>query len=142
VTWIRSKRKNSAPNIVDIEAFAESYLSWWLSLQPEWRTGNSDVGGFKSIESVSLMVEAPGDEEWQILCKGGSAGIYTIVVALSWWLLKEGLSARVLMALEDIKWVVGEMVILIENDKSKKRGRKDDTEVREGSKRYVLTILL
>ncbi|KAF8157394.1 hypothetical protein BJ912DRAFT_1070409 [Pholiota molesta] len=135
VTWIRSKRKNSAPNIVDIEAFAESYLTWWLSLQPEWRTGNSDVGGFKSIESVSLMVEAPGDEEWQILCKGGSAGIYTVVVALSWWLLKEGLSARVLMALEDIKWVVGEMVILIENDQSKKRGRKDDTEVREGSKR-------
>ncbi|KAF8171333.1 hypothetical protein BJ912DRAFT_1066197 [Pholiota molesta] len=116
VTWIRSKRKNSAPNIVDIEAFAESYLTWWLSLQPEWRTGNSDVGGFKSIESVSLMVEAPGDEEWQICAK-------------------EGLSARVLMALEDIKWVVGEMVILIENDQSKKRGRKDDTEVREGSKR-------
>ena len=31
------------------------------------------------------MRNVPQDESWQTLKKGGTAGIYVIVIGLSWW---------------------------------------------------------
>ena len=71
--WIKSKKKTSPPEI-DVEEFASSFMAWWIALQPGWRL--ADDGSFK--------YEMPKDEDWCVLRKGGSAGLYVVVVALSW----------------------------------------------------------
>ena len=48
-------------------------------LQPEWRKD--------SIEgSLIFCHDVPIGETWQGMRKGGTAGIYIIVMALSWWI--------------------------------------------------------
>ena len=61
--WIKSKKKISPPEI-DIDEFASSFMAWWIALQPGWRL--ADDGSFK--------YEAPKNEDWCVLHKGGSAG--------------------------------------------------------------------
>ena len=73
--WIKSKKKNSPPEI-DVEEFMSSFMAWWIALQPGWRL--ADDGSFN--------YEMPKDEDWHVLHKGGLARLYIVVVALSWWI--------------------------------------------------------
>jgi len=61
---------------INVTTFAPAYVAWWRQLQPAWCT---------SVSSM-LSQDIPQDEEWVSLAKGGMAGIYTVVVALSWWI--------------------------------------------------------
>jgi hypothetical protein len=84
---------------VDVEKYGSSFMAWWLALQPEWRI--ADDGSFN--------YEVPKDEEWLVLHKGGAAGLYTVVVALSWWvraLTPEIVSFRAWGAVHDVQWVI------------------------------------
>jgi len=84
---------------MDAEKYGSSFMAWWLALQPEWRI--ADDGSFN--------YEVPKDEEWLVLRKGGAAGLYTAVVALSWWvrvLTPEIASFRAWGAVNDVRWVI------------------------------------
>jgi hypothetical protein len=80
-------------------------MAWWIALQPAWRV--ADDGSFNYM--------APSDEDWRALQKGGSAGLYIVVVALSWWvralsleslLTAESSSFRAWTAVHDVNWVI------------------------------------
>ena len=118
-TWIKSKKKNSPPEI-DVDEFASSFMAWWIALQPGWRL--ADDGSFK--------YEAPKNEDWHVLHKGGSAGLYIVVVALSWWvraLTPESPSFHAWTAIHDIQWVIDQITKRITSG-GKKRPLEDSVE--------------
>ena len=69
-------------------------------LQPSWR-----------IEGDLLIRSAPQGESWEGLRKGGTAGIYVVIMGLSWW-IKLQLMERdphAWTAVEDVTWVIQQM---------------------------------
>ena len=72
--WIRSRKKDSLPE-VDADEFGSSFMAWWIAIKPDWRLS----------DDVTFIYDVPNGEDWRQLHKGRSAGLYTIVVALSWW---------------------------------------------------------
>ena len=69
-------------------------------MQPSWR-----------VEGELLIHEVPEDETWQTLRKGGTSGIYIVIVGLSWW-VKAQLAGRDTDAwtlVDDLSWVLQQM---------------------------------
>ena len=77
-------------------------MAWWIALQPGWRLAGDG----------SFNYEAPKDEDWAGLHKGGKAGLYMVVVALSWWVravTPEIPSYRAWTAVHDVQWVIDQI---------------------------------
>ena len=78
-------------------------MDWWKTLQPSWRLTHAQVFLYSR--------DAPSGETWQDLKKGGSAGIYFVVVGLSWWVkaqhVKHDVNAWSIV--DDLTWVIQEM---------------------------------
>ena len=128
--WIKSKKKISPPEI-DIDEFASSFMAWWIALQPGWRL--ADDGSFK--------YEALKNEDWRVLHKGGSAGLYIVVVALSWWvraLMPEIPSFRAWTAVHDVQWVIDQITKRL-SPTGKKHPLEDSAESGK-AKKYVPTL--
>lgn len=69
-------------------------------MQPSWRT-----------EGNLLIRDVPEDETWQALRKGGTSGIYIVIVGLSWW-VKAQLAEKdtdAWMLVDDLSWVLQQM---------------------------------
>ena len=87
-------------------------------MQPTWRR----------VVDGSLAKDKPDDEKWEGLMKGGTAGIYTVVVALSWWIkaldnVADGGDA--LVAVRDVTWVLDQVCeTLLSEQGSKSSGLK------------------
>lgn len=104
-------------------------MAWWIALQPDWRV--KDDGSFS--------YEAPKDEDWGVLHKGGKAGLFMVVVALSWWVRalipNDPGSFRVWTAVRDVQWVMDQISAKFKPDAKK---RKLENSAPSGkSKRYV-----
>ena len=100
-SWIKSKKKNSPPE-VNVNTYGPSFMAWWITLQPVWRVSDDSLFNYM----------APSNEDWCVLQKGGLAGLYTVVVALSWWiraLTPESFSSRALTAVRDVRWVIDQI---------------------------------
>jgi hypothetical protein len=140
--WIKSRidKKDVAPRVQPVE-YGKSFMKWWTALQPSWR--RSMVGG-----TLTLAKDIPDDEKWGGLMKGGTAGIYTVVVALSWWIkaigtIADGGDASV--AVRDVTWVLDQVygVLLAERGApGLKRGRDDLSEGTRNKKRWVSVFRL
>jgi len=126
---------------INVTTFAPAYVAWWRQLQPAWRTSVSGM----------LSQDIPQDEEWVSLAKGGTAGIYTVVVALSWWIraLDTGSDAsEVLLMVRDLCWVLQQLHQRLcqsrDTTSSLKRARSEDVDVPSTSrgKRYVPQSLI
>ena len=77
--WIKSKKKDVVP-FVNPSAYGLCFTEWWGGMQPSWQL-------FWGLDGwLNLVREAPKSETWQGLRKGGTAGMYTVVLALSWWI--------------------------------------------------------
>lgn len=59
-----------------VAEFATEWKSWWEGMQPAWRRGT---------EGSPLSRDIPSIEEWDIIARGGSNGLFLVVMALSWW---------------------------------------------------------
>jgi hypothetical protein len=79
-------------------------MTWWKTLQPSWRLTDAQV-------ILPHSCELPSGETWQDLRKGGSAGIYFVVMGLSWWvkaqLVEHDVNAWSIV--DDLTWVIQEM---------------------------------
>ncbi|KAM6489977.1 hypothetical protein JOM56_014556 [Amanita muscaria] len=74
--WIkRHINKKHEPIIVIPSDYGPRLVAWWSSIQPIWRV----------LPHGSYSRAVPTDEGWAVLGKGGSAGLYVAVMALSWW---------------------------------------------------------
>ena len=88
---------------IEIGPYGKVLKEWWVLMQPSWR----DRGG-------ELVRDVPRGETWQTLKKGGTSGIYVVIMGLS-WLIGAGKSEHakhdtdVWTLVEDISWVIQEM---------------------------------
>ena len=131
-SWIKSKKKTSPPEI-NVDEFASSFMVWWIALQPGWRL--ADDGSFN--------YKAPNNEDWQVLHKGGSAGLYIVIVALSWWvraLTPDSPSFRAWTAVRDVQWVIDQITKKL-TPAGKKRQLEDSAESGK-AKKYVPTLCM
>ena len=99
--WIRSKKKDSPPE-VDADEFGSSFMAWWIAIQPDWRLS----------DDATFIYDVPNGEDWHQLNKGGSAGLYTVVVALSWWvgaLPAEPPCSHAWSVVRDVRWVIDQV---------------------------------
>ena len=103
-------------------------MAWWIALQPAWRV--TDDGSFN--------YEAPEGEDWCTLYKGGKAGLYTVVMALLWWvkaLTPEILGFRAWKAVNDVQWVINKILMMCVT--SGKKWQWEEAAPLGKSKRYV-----
>jgi hypothetical protein len=99
--WIKSKKKD-LPSDVEADPYGSAFMTWWIAIQPKWRL--ADDGSF--------VYTMPADEDWCILHRGGSAGLCTVVVALSWWinaLSADDSTIRAWTAVHDVNWVINKI---------------------------------
>jgi hypothetical protein len=74
-------------------------------MQPSWRL-------FQGLDGLlDLVRETPKAETWQGLKKGGMAGIYIVVMGLSWWIKAQQNKPdpNAWAAVDDLSWVVQQM---------------------------------
>jgi hypothetical protein len=88
--------------------FAIDWRAWWVTIQPSWRSGESGSG--------PLDQECPANADWKVLQRGGSNGIFIILMCLTWW----GKAATTpqdrdafTTAVEDVAWVFEKVLISI-----------------------------
>jgi len=100
-------------------------------MQPTWRTR---VKG-------TLKRDAPAHEDWLALKKGGTAGIYVVVMGLSWWIMAQTTArkADAWSAVADLSWTIRQMkeIDLLATDHPK-RGRNEDEEEHRPRKRCAI----
>ncbi|KAF8872319.1 hypothetical protein CPB84DRAFT_1753656 [Gymnopilus junonius] len=99
--WIKSKKKDVMPKI-NADEYGSSFTAWWIAIQPKWRLADDS----------SFVYSMPASEDWCFLHKGGSSGLYIVVIALSWWVkaLTLGESQiRVSTAIHNITWVINQI---------------------------------
>jgi hypothetical protein len=103
--WIRSHKKTVIPDI-DIAVYPTQTLAWWKTNQPSWR-----IEGIDGMNPLEFKRPATPDADWSSLNRGGTAGIYTVVMALSWWISRVGSewSQELTAFVDDLAWVLGEM---------------------------------
>lgn len=126
-TWIkRHINKKHNPIVVDPSDFGPRLAAWWMALQPSWRV----------LSDGQYSKDTPDDENWAMLRKGGSSGLYIVVVALSWWvhvLGPDDNTSSVWMIVDDLWWV------LIQLHGTTKHGKRNhsDGEIQGREKRFV-----
>jgi hypothetical protein len=101
--WIKSKKKDVVPSVKH-GLYRKRFVAWWNSLQLSWRNGGKSLGR-----------SAPLGETWEGLRKCGTAGIYLIIIEVSWWIKAQGLERDddAWLAVEDILWAIGEMMNIV-----------------------------
>ena len=74
-------------------------------MQPPWWLFRGEEG---PLDLVRKTLEA---ETWQGLKKGGTAGMYTVVMGLSWWIKAQRNKPDPIAwaAVDDISWVITQL---------------------------------
>lgn len=101
--YLSSGRADSYEPKRDFELLSAELKTFWLSLQPDWRSQSSAWPPPKDSARVS---------NWSLLTKGGPNGIYLILKSLAFlakmaWFADERKILDDMM--EDVDWVLGEM---------------------------------
>lgn len=90
-------------------------------MQPSWR-GNG----------ASLICVVPEDEEWKTLRKGGTSGMYVVLVGLSWWIetQRNQRDPGAWALVDDLCWVIEQMKMDMDSvvPRAQKRAREGDAE--------------
>ena len=73
-------------------------------IQPDWR--KDDIEG-----SLVFFRDVPISENWQGMRKGGTAGIYIVVMALSWWIKaqKAKCDIEAWSTVDELLWVIQQL---------------------------------
>jgi hypothetical protein len=121
--WIKSKKKTVMPTL-DAGLYGKWFKDWWTAIQPSWR-----------VNGGSLSREVPWDETWQMLRKGGTSGVYTVIMGLSWWIAAQHTERDVIAwdIVDDFTWVLQQLKkgMHVASPLPPKRARDDDAEDEE-----------
>lgn len=84
--------------------FGLQFLEWWNGFQPSWR----------HLPDGTLSQDVPSGEKWGSVRKGGSAGLYTVIIAISWWVAAVNAESGaedggLWTAVDDITWVLNQL---------------------------------
>ena len=128
--WMQRHRQfNRQPPIDNVPSFGVVWKSWWKGMQPIWRSEGAEWPLVRRIDS---------SEKWENLMKGGQNGFLIVLLTLSWWLaaaLTEAQRNDCVSALDDVEWVLVQMVVILRESKSS--DTEEEGEAR-GQKRYVV----
>jgi hypothetical protein len=116
---MKSKKKDLVPSVIP-GRYGPVLTRWWKGLQPSWRAQDDGI----------LSRNTPTDEKWLLLRKGGSAGIYTIIMGLSWWIKAQATErdAESWLIVDDLTYVIQQMSGTGSgNVTPSKRAREEDT---------------
>ena len=98
--WIKQHaHKKHEPVDVEQNDFGPQFCAWWTAIQPTWCI----------LPGGQYSRVVPDDETWASLWKGGSAGLFIIIVALSWWVwATEDVVAQLDLCsvIGDLHWVI------------------------------------
>lgn len=99
--WIRSKKKD-VTFVVNPHVYGKQFMQWWRTMQPSWRS--------EGVEN-SLVRKTPEGENWETLRKGGTAGIYVVLMGLSWWVKAQHVVPDIdaWASVDDLLWVIEQM---------------------------------
>ncbi|KAK6971922.1 hypothetical protein R3P38DRAFT_2813181 [Favolaschia claudopus] len=78
-TWITRGRRGYEPVVRNPAEYAKAWQKWWDSLQPEWRTKDTD-GAWSVVSGYG-----GGGREWGPLYQWGVNGVLSIVASLCFW---------------------------------------------------------
>jgi hypothetical protein len=87
------------PCVLDVDAYCETWTSWWVACQPSWRRG----------EGWPLPKERAENATWGKLAARGRNGLFLVVMSTTWWAasLKSADQRRLFEgAVDDIRWVI------------------------------------
>jgi len=116
---------------VNLETYGLEFANWWRNIQPHWRR----IG-----DGPLSRTEPYGAENWTTLAKGGTAGVYVVVMALSWWL--RALDASDTTTTSDVWGNVGDVSWALQCMRrvspSLKRGHGEGQQ--QGTTKYVFSI--
>ena len=111
-------------------------------MQPSWRLFQGANG------PLNLVCDTLKAEAWQGLRKGGTAGIYVVIIGLSWWIKaqRNKPDTNAWAAVDDLSWVIQQMSNASDSISStiQKRDCEDEGEGEETEgkpvqkRRYVL----
>ncbi|KAJ7593172.1 hypothetical protein C8J56DRAFT_779529 [Mycena floridula] len=105
IAWWKSRARPAErlpPDCADVAAFAQSWWTWWKSINPVWRPKTDDG---------MLLCEGTGD--WDILGNcAGLNGMLSVIVCLRWWSLaaKGNAGDDWLAAVDDVVWVMEQIM--------------------------------
>ncbi|KAJ7578935.1 hypothetical protein C8J56DRAFT_797063 [Mycena floridula] len=103
VKWWIGRGRRVLPTVTDVERFADSWWTWWIYLNPDWRE--------KSEDGTRLLTGGAG--KWEKLRLPGLNGVFSVVSCLGWWLSAlEGSTPGEAWnsAAEEVLWVLDEML--------------------------------
>jgi hypothetical protein len=110
-------RKGAEPVVDDLAEYAVTWQGWWDSLQPDWRTRDSD-GQWSVVDGYGKA-----GREWGPLYHWGQNGVLSIVASLYFWGRavheKPELRASWDAAVGDVVWVLEGMAVYYEMFKGK-----------------------
>lgn len=99
--WIKNARNPTFhPDRKDVKAIADDFTAWWQSLQPKWRSANSN------------KAKQPNGD-WDCIRCSGSNGVLSVVAALFFWGdAVQNTPARTtwLEAMEDVSYVLAQLL--------------------------------
>ena len=100
--WIRSKKKDVIPPIKPA-VFGKRFVEWWTVIQPDWCKDK--------VATLVFFRDIPQGENWQGMRKGGTASIYVVVMALSWWIKAQQAEpdAEAWSTINDVLWVIQQL---------------------------------
>ncbi|TFK80100.1 hypothetical protein K466DRAFT_504480, partial [Polyporus arcularius HHB13444] len=98
--WIRRGRKyEKPPKVNSIPTFVNAFRKWWMRLQPSTRRAPESAWPMPRVAPPSL-------DAWSDVRRGGSNGLFMVVMCLAWWTTALGGDADT----ADIKEAVGDVV--------------------------------
>ncbi|KAG2145303.1 uncharacterized protein EDB93DRAFT_1104761 [Suillus bovinus] len=135
VHWWISHGHKGKPTILNLATFIMQWWSWWLTLQPEWRSCQAPT------LTACAILPRTDDGSWDSLNKPGANGMLSVVATLKWWADNtDGKDLCWQEAADDVMWVLDRLIASCSAMKSmvsggnKKRGHSD-TQANTSSKR-------
>ena len=99
--WIKTRNFSNVPTL-DLKCFVAAWWKWWEGLQPAWRV----------VQTRTTPDDYVAADDWPKLRKAGNNGIFTVILALSWWMenIKKGDGAsKFFEARDDVSWVLDQL---------------------------------
>ncbi|KAJ3816278.1 hypothetical protein F5880DRAFT_1494467 [Lentinula raphanica] len=105
--WFRNRKpvSRAPPDHIlgDVVDFSAQWWVWWSIINPTWRERENSTG--------RLVINENDHGDWSPLIRPGQCGILTVLMCLFWWhKLLPALSQDWNSALQDVSWVVHELV--------------------------------
>ncbi|KAJ6489541.1 hypothetical protein C8R47DRAFT_938705, partial [Mycena vitilis] len=97
--WVsRARKAGYTPPIANAAQFGREFVTWWVDINPVWRTKDLPMGRFT-------------DGSWDVLDVPGRNGMLNVLMCLKWWAEKLGAEEAVksgewIEAVTDVAWVI------------------------------------